>query len=66
MPGAFTFSAIPSGDYSVTIARTGFKSFTDEPMIHLDPGDDKALPDIHLASGRSLGDRQRGGERWRV
>ena len=48
--GAFTFSAIPSGDYSLTVARTGFKSFT-ENQIHLDPGDDKALPDIHLEVG---------------
>jgi len=48
--GVFTFSAISSGDYSLTVTRSGFKSFT-ENLIHLDPGDNKSVPDIHLAVG---------------
>jgi hypothetical protein len=50
--GAFTFSAIPSGDYSLTVTNSGFKSFT-QNLVHLDPGDDKSVPDIHLTVGAS-------------
>jgi hypothetical protein len=48
--GAFTFSAIPSGDYSLTISLKGFKNFT-LSRVHLDPGDDKSIADIHLSVG---------------
>jgi hypothetical protein len=48
--GSFSFSAIPSGDYGLTVSRTGFKSYN-EKQIHLDPGDNKSIPDIHLEVG---------------
>jgi len=48
--GVFTFSAIPSGDYGLTVTQNGFKSFT-ENLIHLDPGDNKSASEIHLAVG---------------
>jgi len=48
--GVFNFSAIPSGDYSLTISRSGFESFAQSP-IHLDPDDNKSIPDIHLTLG---------------
>lgn len=48
--GAFTFSAVPSGDYQLTVQETGFKQLVQSP-IHLNPGDNLALPDLHLAIG---------------
>ena len=48
--GLITFSAVPSGDYSLTVKANGFKEYT-LAGIHLDPGDNKSLPEIHLAVG---------------
>lgn len=48
--GSFTFSSVPSGDYSLTVVRTGFESYT-QTGIHLDPGDNKAIHNIQLAVG---------------
>lgn len=47
--GSFTFSALPSGNYSVTLARDGFQSYTRTP-VHLDPGDNKSLVDLRWRS----------------
>ena len=46
--GVFTFPSVPSGDYQVTISAAGFEKFN-ATNIHLDPGDQHALRDIHLA-----------------
>jgi Carboxypeptidase regulatory-like domain len=48
--GLFSFSALPSGDYSLKITRDGFKAFT-QTQIHLDPGDTKSVADVRLAVG---------------
>jgi hypothetical protein len=48
--GFFTFSAVPSGDYTLHVAAANFKSFS-QPGIHLDPGDNKSIPEIRLAVG---------------
>jgi hypothetical protein len=48
--GAFTFSAVPSGDYSITITRDGFRTYT-QKGIHLNPGDNNALASIKLEVG---------------
>jgi len=48
--GFFTFSAIPSGDYNLNVAAKNFKGYT-QTGIHLDPGDNKSIPEITLAVG---------------
>jgi len=48
--GAFSFAAVPSGDYSLTVSRAGFKSYT-QTSLHLDAGDNKSVRDIQLAAG---------------
>ena len=48
--GVFSFSAIPSGDYTIDIKVKGFNTF-EQTGIHLDPGDDRAIRDIKLAAG---------------
>ncbi len=45
--GVFAFSAIPSGDYVLTIKAHGFGTF-EQTGIHLDPGDQRAIREIHL------------------
>ncbi len=50
--GNFTFAGIQSGDYSVTITAPGFQTFT-ETGIHLDPGDNRGLPNLKLATGQA-------------
>jgi hypothetical protein len=49
--GAFTFSAVPSGDYKLTIGQQGFKQLTQSP-IHLNPGDAISLPQLQLQIGQ--------------
>jgi hypothetical protein len=49
--GSFTFSAVPSGDYKLTIQRTGFKQLVESP-IHLNAGDSLTLPDLHISLGQ--------------
>jgi len=48
--GEFSFSAVPSGDYRVTITAKGFETYT-QTGIHLDPQDDRALRGLQLSVG---------------
>ena len=48
--GAFSFAAVASGDYQLTVSHPGYKSFT-QTALHLDPGDNKALGNIQLSVG---------------
>ena len=48
--GAFSFAAVPSGDYTLTVARTGFEKL-ENSAIHLNAGDALALPPVKLAVG---------------
>ncbi len=48
--GVFSFSAVPTGNYDVTITAQGFRRFG-QTGIHLDPGDLRSVKDIHLAPG---------------
>ena len=48
--GLFSFSGLPSGDFTVAITVQGFQNFT-EKGIHLDPGDSRSLPNLQLATG---------------
>ena len=48
--GAFSFSAVPSGTYDVTIVADGFRPFS-QTGIHLDPGDTRSVRDIKLSAG---------------
>ena len=50
--GGFTFAAVPSGDYKLTVSHEGFETYTQSP-IHLDPGDTKALTTVRLAIGQA-------------
>jgi len=48
--GLFSFPAVPSGDYSLSVKAKGFKAYT-QSGIHLDPGDNKSTAEIRLAVG---------------
>jgi len=48
--GSFTFSAVPSGDYTVTVQHSGFKQLI-HPAIHLNPGDSLSLLQLQLEVG---------------
>lgn len=48
--GVFTFSAVPTGDYDVTITADGFRTFQ-QTGIHLNPGDQQSVRDIRLSAG---------------
>jgi hypothetical protein len=48
--GVFTFPSVPSGDYELTISAGGFSKYS-ATHIHLDPGDQRTLRDIHLTIG---------------
>ena len=48
--GVFSFSALPTGTYDITIAAPGFKGFQ-QNGIHLNPGDQSSVREIHLATG---------------
>lgn len=50
--GVFSFSGVPSGDYTVRITAKGFTAF-EQTGIHLDPGDQRSIRDIKLAIGTS-------------
>ncbi len=50
--GLFSFSAVPVGDYDVTVKAGGFQSFQ-QTGIHLDPGDQKSVRDLALKAGTS-------------
>jgi hypothetical protein len=51
--GIFAFSAIPSGDYNLSVTAVNFKGYT-QTGIHLDPGDNKSIPEIDLALGSAV------------
>lgn len=48
--GSFTFAAINSGDYNLSITAASFKGF-EVNGIHLDPGDSRTVPSLILTSG---------------
>ena len=48
--GAFSFAAVPNGDYTVTVKRDGFNAFV-QTGVHLNPGDSVALPSFKLKPG---------------
>jgi Carboxypeptidase regulatory-like domain len=48
--GEFAFSAVPSGDYRVTVEHAGFKQLV-RPAVHLNPGDSLSLTDLQLSLG---------------
>jgi hypothetical protein len=48
--GSFTFSAVSSGDYSVSVERTGFDKLV-HTGIHVNPGDSLSLSDLRLEVG---------------
>ena len=48
--GSFSFEAVPSGDYTLTIEQKGFKQLIRQ-SIHLNPGDSQSLTDLKLAVG---------------
>jgi len=48
--GVFSFSAIPSGDYTLDVKATGFNTF-EQTGIHLDPGDDRSVHEVKLSIG---------------
>jgi hypothetical protein len=50
--GVFAFPAVPTGDYQVTITAAGFQKYP-ATQVHLDPGDQRALRDIHMEVGSS-------------
>lgn len=45
--GVFTFPAVPSGNYDITVSAPGFARFV-ETGYHLDPGDSRSVDDIVL------------------
>ena len=48
--GVFSFSALPTGNYDVVISAKGFTGF-EQKDLHLDPGDQRTIRDIHLPAG---------------
>jgi hypothetical protein len=50
--GTFSFAAVPSGDYKLTVKVQGFQQYV-QTSIHLNPGDNIALPEIKLTLGEA-------------
>jgi hypothetical protein len=50
--GLFSFTGLPSGDFTLNIASPGFEAFT-EKGIHLDPGDSRSLSNLKLHTGEA-------------
>jgi len=48
--GVFSFSAVPSGDFDLTVTAKGFELYT-QTGIHLDPQDNRVLREIKLTVG---------------
>ena len=48
--GVFTFAAVPSGDYALTVNHGGFSAVS-QTGIHLNPGDALSLPAFTLKPG---------------
>jgi hypothetical protein len=50
--GMFSFTGLPSGDFTLRITSPGFQAFTDKG-IHLDPGDSRSLSNLKLQNGEA-------------
>ena len=50
--GVFSFSAVPVGDYDLTVSFPGFQTL-EQTRIHLDPGDQRTVRDLNLRAGIS-------------
>jgi hypothetical protein len=50
--GLFSFTGLPSGDFSLSVTEPGFRVFT-EKGIHLDPGDSRDLTNLKLQTGEA-------------
>ena len=50
--GLFSFTGLPSGDFTITVTAPGFQTFT-EHGVHLDPGDSRDLSNVKLATGEA-------------
>ncbi len=48
--GLFSFSAVPVGDYDLTVIFPGFQTI-EQKRIHLDPGDQRTVRDLNLRPG---------------
>src|SRR3954467_5757519 len=48
--GVFSFSAVPTGNYNVSITAQGFKEFQ-QKSIHVDPGDQRNVRGIAMIPG---------------
>ncbi|MGI4827301.1 MAG: carboxypeptidase regulatory-like domain-containing protein [Janthinobacterium lividum] len=48
--GFFNFAGVPTGDYAVTITSAGYEQYK-ETGVHLDPGDNRTLPNLKLLAG---------------
>jgi hypothetical protein len=48
--GSFSFAAVASGDYNLSVSRDGF-GVTERSGVHLNPGDSIALPPFKLKVG---------------
>ena len=48
--GGFSFAAMPSGDYRLSVSNPGFEE-TVNPNVHLNAGDNLALPPVQLVVG---------------
>lgn len=51
--GVFSFAAVLSGDYNLTVQSPGFGTLT-RSAIHLNPGDNLNLSDLRLAVGATV------------
>ena len=52
--GVFTFSAVPPGRYSVTVAHAGFETFNLNQIV-LEQGEDRTIPRLCQTSTREPG-----------
>ncbi len=50
--GVFSFSAVPVGDYDLSVNAKGFNA-RQQTGIHLDPGDQRTVRDLSLTAGAS-------------
>ncbi len=50
--GNFSFSGLPSGDFTVTVTAAGFQTIS-EKGVHLDPGDSRNITDLKLQTGEA-------------
>lgn len=50
--GLFTFAGVPSGNYQLTVEKSGFTKAV-RTGIHLDPGDSRSITDLRLSVGNA-------------